>query len=278
MRVETIPIERITVDRRLRSTTPAQVEALASSIAECGLLQPISVYERKVVDGGVEVGGYGLIAGLHRLEAHQKLGLVNIEAAIFEGDELHRQLGEVDENLIRAELGHADRAAFTRRRKEIYEALHPETRQHVAGGHAKHGSASDKMSFAADTAAKTGRDVRTVERDVERANKIPVDVLNRIRGTSLDSGVYLDRLKALEPDAMREKVADDLRAIREAEGKQREREARKRAAAMSDQEAMEKWIETGLAWWNKGAQPWRDEFMARIDQPVFDKTNAGRAA
>jgi hypothetical protein len=37
------------------------------------------------------------------------------------------------------------------------EAPHPETRQHVAGAESKHGRASDKLSFAAETAAKTGR-------------------------------------------------------------------------------------------------------------------------
>lgn len=65
-----------------------------------------------------------------------------------------------------------DRARFTRRRKEAYEALHPETRQHVAGGHAKHGSATDNLSFAAETATATGKDARTVRRDAERGEKI----------------------------------------------------------------------------------------------------------
>lgn len=72
-----------------------------------------------------------------------------------------------------------------KRRKELYEALHPETKAHVAGG--KTGGrgrpkiAGDKMSsamgeawaadrerksFAADTAAKTGKSRRTVERDI----------------------------------------------------------------------------------------------------------------
>lgn len=81
---------------------------------------------------------------------------------------------------------------FTTRRKQIYEAMHPETRAHVAGGHAKAGSASDKLSFAADTAAKTGVDRRTVERDAARGDRIDEGVLIGIAGTDMDKGVVLD--------------------------------------------------------------------------------------
>jgi len=56
-----------------------------------------------------------------------------------------------------------------KRRKEIYEAMFPETKKGVAGAHASNKAqgqknASDKMSFASDTAAKTGKSKRTVER------------------------------------------------------------------------------------------------------------------
>jgi len=54
---------------------------------------------------------------------------------------------------------------------EAYEALHPETKQHVARAEAKHGRASDNLSFAQDTAKATGKNRRTVERDAERGEK-----------------------------------------------------------------------------------------------------------
>lgn len=66
----------------------------------------------------------------------------------------------------------AERATFTRRRKEAYEALHPETRH---GGDRKSsrqlGDLNDDR-FTADTAARTGQSERAVQRDAERGEKV----------------------------------------------------------------------------------------------------------
>jgi hypothetical protein len=62
-----------------------------------------------------------------------------------------------------------ERALFTRRRKEIYEAIHPETRngqnQHTRVCQVGEGSASER--FTADTASRTGRSERDVQRDAK---------------------------------------------------------------------------------------------------------------
>jgi len=55
-------------------------------------------------------------------EGSLRLGLVEIEANIVELPELKRQLAECDENLAGPTLSKAERALFTQRRKEIYEA------------------------------------------------------------------------------------------------------------------------------------------------------------
>jgi hypothetical protein len=65
----------------------------------------------------------------------------------------------------RAEGVRVSVALFTRQRKEAYEALHPETRAHIAGAHAANramGNASANLApaFTADTAKKTGQSER----------------------------------------------------------------------------------------------------------------------
>lgn len=65
-------------------------------------------------------------------------------------------------------IAKAERALFTRRRKEIYEALHPETRPTSEGGSNRRKLCDDADRLTADTATKTGVDRRTVERDAAR--------------------------------------------------------------------------------------------------------------
>lgn len=201
-----IPMDRIRVGRRLRDADAGQVARLAESIAEIGLLNPITVHPRPVSEDEVTVDGYGIVAGLHRYEACKSLGHTEIAANIVDLPELKRQLAEVDENLAGTKLTPAERALFTRRRKEIYEALHPETKQ---GGDRK----GDKIKttncrsdpFTVDTADRTGVDRRTVERDAARGSI--GDDLSGLKGTSLDKGVELDALARMDPTERRNIIA-----------------------------------------------------------------------
>ena len=68
----------------------------------------------------------------------------------------------------------AETATNTTRRKELYEILHPEARNGSAGATARW-DASAKMAdaFSKDTASRTGRSERAVQRDERGLPKIP---------------------------------------------------------------------------------------------------------
>lgn len=200
-----IEVAAITVGQRHRAVDEQRVLAMMESLNEIGLKTPISV---RLLNDGEEVQ---LVAGLHRLEAARRLNWRDVDIRIEEGDNLDAELWEIDENLMRAELSPSERAAHLARRKAIYLEKHPETKQHVAGGKARQGTASANLAFAEDTAAKTGKSERAVQRDTARGEKIDAAVLAEVRGTDLDKGTVLDELAAIP----REEQAARLNDIRQ---------------------------------------------------------------
>lgn len=118
----------------------------------------------------------------------------------------------IDENLCRAELSPTEAAYQTSRRKEIYEALHPETKHGAAGAAGRWDAVANyaTASFTADAAAKTGRAERTIRQDAARGEALG-EALKDIAGTSLDKGVELDALAQMDPQDREEIVS---RAVR----------------------------------------------------------------
>lgn len=95
---------------------PATLEALASSIAQSGLMQPIVVRRRG--------SGHELIAGERRWRAVQRLGWTEIPAIVQEVDD--RQAAELAliENLQREDLNPMDRATALRRLGDEFGVSH----------------------------------------------------------------------------------------------------------------------------------------------------------
>ncbi|RUW17168.1 ParB N-terminal domain-containing protein, partial [Mesorhizobium sp. M1E.F.Ca.ET.041.01.1.1] len=218
--MNTIPIEQIGFEMRLRKISQAQVERLAGSIADVGILHPITVYRRQIISDGRPIDGYGLVAGAHRVEACKRLGLAEIPAHVVELSDLERQIAECDENLCGPALTQSEKALFIRRRKDAYEALHPETRREATLKQGTElpsrqvGETGKIDRFTTDTAAKTGQSERAVQRAAERGAKISDKALVAVRGTKLDKGAYLDKLKTVpEPDQVA-KVKADLASSR----------------------------------------------------------------
>lgn len=85
-------------------------------------------------------------------------------------------LAEIDENLDRRDLGAAQRATLVSRRKVAYEAVHPETRSTKAGGRNRRQVGDTAARFTADTAAKTGKPERTIQRDATLAKALGSDL------------------------------------------------------------------------------------------------------
>jgi ParB family chromosome partitioning protein len=200
----TIPLnDDIVILDRHRAVDQDKVDMLVESMREVGQLNPILVHREE--DGS---GPVILVAGRHRLEAARQLGWSGIDAIFVEADELHRELIEIDENLCRSELSPAEFALAISRRKAIYEALHPET---AHGGDRKSEKSTRQNGdlnadrFSKDTADRTGKSERTIQRNAERTRKIGEDNLAKIRGTSLDSAGELDALAKLDPETI-----DDL--------------------------------------------------------------------
>lgn len=264
--IRDLPIEII--DRRAdaRAVDDATVSGLVESIATVGLINPIRV---RAAGGRWEV-----VAGVHRLEACRQLGLADIACVVVEDDDMHAELAMIDENLCRAELSPVDRARQTARRKAIYLELHPETAQHVAGAEAKHGRASDNLSFAAATAEVTGRDQRTVQRDAERGEKVIDEVMDMIRGTKLDTGSYLDKIKRLPPNEQVAAATRDLAHMR-SQDRAKRKPVSPPDAPKNDIEIINQQHKALLSAWERARPEARERFLtdigAVIDTPVMDR-------
>lgn len=189
--------------RRLRAMR--DIAALADSMHEVGLLNPIVVTD-----------SLSLISGAHRLAAAKSLGWETIEARKVAIDELHHELIEIDENLIRNELTVLERAEHLERRKAIYEAMHPETKSVTVRGGPGRGKKTDgnipTVSFTVDTASKTGVSRSTVEQEVKIARSIPKKEREALRGTVVeDRKSDLLKLSRMEPTE-RKQVIEKIKA------------------------------------------------------------------
>ena len=164
-----IPITEIKIIPGRRKAVPSHIAELTKSIADVGLLNPITINEDRT-----------LIAGLHRLEAAKLLNWTEIDCTICDIDSTRAELAEIDENVIRQPLSDMELNRALTRRKELYEALHPETIARNRPGHvSNHQGSSDKLSpeskvksFVEDTAEKLGVSARTVERHLYLAEHL----------------------------------------------------------------------------------------------------------
>jgi ParB family chromosome partitioning protein len=212
-----IPITSIDVGKRRRALDPVKVEALANSMSEVGLLQPVVVvltWSRNL-NGKREQVGFRLVAGLHRIEAAKRLGWTEISAEEFgEESTLLRDLAEIDENLVRCELSALELGEHLAARKAIYELLHPETRHGGdRGNQYVGGKQRDPLlaaaSFVDDTAEKTGMTPTVIRDAIRVTNGLAPEVRDEVRDMPqiADRKVELAALAKLSPSEQAALVA-----------------------------------------------------------------------
>lgn len=195
-----ININEIKVNPGRREATSGDVQRLSESIAEVGMMNPITV-----------TADHTLIAGLHRLEAAKRLGWTEVKCNISDMDALHTELAEIDENVIRTGLSDLELSELLARRKKIYETLHPSTIARNLPGHASnYESSSDKLTgeekpFSQDTAERMGVSPRTVERHVQIAENLTPAAKDILHGTDRKiTKQNLTKLSRLEPEQQME--------------------------------------------------------------------------
>ena len=197
MNLTKITLRNVIASGQPRPLVTSEVDKLSASIKEVGLIQPITVRETVVLHGTAEKG-WQIIAGHHRVAACRALGWTEIDAIVIDdASHLQSELMEIDENLCRAELTASQRTGYTKRRKQIWEALHP---VEIAVAHVAPPQSESPMArpqtqgFAAATAEATGQSKATTNRAIARADALGDEALTKVTNTSLDSGVELDAL------------------------------------------------------------------------------------
>ncbi len=169
MRVQRIALNDIEIVPGRNYRDEMVTTDLEESMNAIGQLHPIQVVP------GEQEGRFTLNAGERRYRAARKLGWTTIEAVVMADiDEIDVELAAIDENIVRRDLQGAALDQALKRRKELYLQKFPETAAHVAGGiaRAQGEDAERPKSFATDTAEKTGKSSRTIERSVRRAERL----------------------------------------------------------------------------------------------------------
>ena len=132
--------------------------ALADSIAEYGVLQPIIVRENETLPGLYEI-----IAGERRYRAAKMAGLDEIPAVVFDGDDLRVAQVSIIENVQREDLNPIEEAM-------AYEML------------------IDKFDLTQDQVAKQVGKSRSAIANALRLLDLPEDVLDMLRTGELSAG------------------------------------------------------------------------------------------
>jgi ParB family chromosome partitioning protein len=131
--IRRVRVDAVMIGNGRRACNPEQVRMIADSIAQIGLVNPITVTSAQTPAdvGASEIGAtVNLVAGLHRLEAHKLLGLTHVDAIVVASDRIDDRLREIAENLWRVELTVLERSELVEEwtkliREKAGQVAHP---------------------------------------------------------------------------------------------------------------------------------------------------------
>jgi ParB family chromosome partitioning protein len=200
-----ILISDIVIPDRLRAVEDEHALAIAQSIVEHGLINPITVRATPNAKGGK----YTLVAGAHRLRAIQINDDVEVDAMIVEGDKAEAQLVEITENLFRNDLSVMDRAIFVQTYRDVWEKAHGKIGAGRPGNRANlaqlFADESEAGSFSKHVADRMGLSKRAVEYLSKIAQNLHPDVRSAVRGTPIaDNQSALLKIAKMEPIKQRQ--------------------------------------------------------------------------
>ena len=236
-----VRIDEIKVNPGRRAALESNIEELAFSISEIGLLNPITL-----------TGDYTLVAGLHRLEAVKLLGWTEVECTLEIGD-------------------------LYRRRKDIYEMLYPETKAGTAqaigmnkakGNNVDCNLQSRRKSFIEDTAGVTGSHPSTIARHIKIATDLTPEAKETLRGAEKPvSSTTLKKISKLAPDQQKEVstllVSGEIQTVDEYLTKGQPQESESLTAERFPKEQIAAMM--GMAYFADGVIAHTNDFLKQVD-------------
>lgn len=200
-----ILISDIVIPERLRAVEEEHALAIAQSIVEHGLINPITVRSTPNAKGGK----YTLVAGAHRIRAEQINEEAEIDAMIVEGDKAEAQLIEITENLFRNDLSVLDRAVFVQSYRDIWEKKHGKVEAGRPGNSANLAllleEEAESGGFSLHVADRMGLSRRAYFRLNKIAQDLHPDVRAAVRGTAVaDNQSALLKIAKMEPQKQRQ--------------------------------------------------------------------------
>jgi ParB-like chromosome segregation protein Spo0J len=234
----------------LRPVNDEEVKRLAVSMQQIGLMTPITV--RLIEDEDSD--RWEMVAGRHRLAAAKLLGWKRIDIIEVDWTDTEARLWEISENLHRADL------TQLQRKEQIAEWIRLTDEKNNNCRNAaviKRGPGQPEGGLSA-----AAREIGVKRTSAQEAIKV-ASLSDEAKAAAVKHGLDDNKTALLEAATETEPEAQVRKIV--------ERATKKPDEALNGIEATDKQVRALMFAWNKAGVEAREQFLARIDQPVMDK-------